>query len=105
MNDIATARLTLVLCGLIYCLGAAALVAAISRWRTHVVKRQVLGVFLVVLIVAGIFLQLRIYSNMSNIRNPINDDPFFFWWGLGELLIVNVLMFGSAIRSRTHKRL
>jgi hypothetical protein len=100
MSDILLARSMLAGTAVVFFGIVAALVFAIDRNRPRTVLRHALGVALIIVLAAGIFGQLHLYTTVAHIRKPIDDDPFFVWFALGEMLMFNVLMFGVALRSR-----
>ena len=99
------ARITLIVLAVVFlgvCVGFSGLMI---RYRANAARRAIVGVPLVALLVAIPFLQLDVYSSLSGVKKPIDNDSMFFLTLLAECALGTVWIFYSAYRSRNLQRI
>ncbi|HUJ86677.1 MAG TPA: hypothetical protein VLX30_07480 [Burkholderiales bacterium] len=100
MNNLALARITLLAFAVVFLIASVGFSGLMIRYRDNAARRMTVGAPLIVLLIAIVFLQLNVYSTLSGVKKPIDNDSVFLFTVLAECVLGIVAMFYSAYRRR-----
>jgi ABC-type glycerol-3-phosphate transport system permease component len=100
MENLAITRIAVLLLAFIQVGVFFAFYKVIIRYRHRAAKRLSLGVACIVALIAVLLCQFQAYELLSNVRNPIENDSFFFWLLVVEWAIPTFALFAVLVKMR-----